>query len=85
MIVHGLILLLYLSIGFGVWLVGLLHGDFDPSDHEDGGPGIISCCFFWPVLIVLNALVIIVENAGELAITIQSKVRKAKNKKETKL
>lgn len=82
MIVHVLILLLYLSIGFGVWFVGLLHGDFDPSDHEDGGPGIISCCFFWPVLIVLNALVVIVENAGELAVTIQSKVREAKNKKE---
>lgn len=82
MIVHILIILLYLSIGFGVWLVGLLHGDFDPSDHEDGGPGIISCCFFWPALIVLNALVVIVVSAGELAVTIQSKVRKAKNKKE---
>ena len=82
MIVHILILLLYSSIGFGVWLVGLLHGDFDPSDHEDGGPGIISCCFFWPALIVLNALVVIVENAGELAITIQSKVKEAKSKKE---
>lgn len=81
MIVHVLILLLYLSIGFGVWFVGILHGDFDPSDNEDGGPGIISCCFFWPALIVLNALMVIMVSAGELAVTIQSKVKEAKNKK----
>lgn len=74
-----LLILLYMSIGFGVWLIGIIHGDFDPSDYEDGGPGIITCCFFWPGLVALFILVVIAENSEKLAKRIQKKVNDEKN------
>lgn len=68
------IILLYLSIGFGVWLVGLIHGDLDPMDDD-----MIPCMLSWPAVIPIVILILISEGGMKLSTAIRTKIKESKN------
>lgn len=68
------ILLLYLSIGFGVWLIGLIHGDLDPMDDD-----MIPCMLSWPAVIPIVILILISEGGTKLSAAIRTKIKESKN------
>lgn len=69
------IILLYLSIGFGVWLVGLIHGDLDPMDDD-----MIPCMLSWPAVIPIVILILISEGGTKLSAAIRTKIKESKNR-----
>ena len=68
-------ILLYLSIGFGVWLVGLIHGDLVTMDDDD----MIPCMLSWPAVIPIVILILISEGGMKLSTAIRTKIKESKN------
>lgn len=67
-------ILLYLSIGFGVWLVGLIHGDIDPMDDD-----MIPCMLSWPAVILIVIWILISEGGMKLSAAVRTKIKESKN------